>query len=172
MSPYPCFCLIVAALQPMLFESQVPKMSGPASEPVTYSISAKPPLANPARSSRFARFLGLIKRQNTAEATFNQGNGIPTPGSHLGASSEDMKLPAETSMIDEDDKIRRFYEPIDSYEGKHRYDPEAYWAEEEERKLVRKVGLPAPRYPTRVLTALRLTTEYAHGRASCSLRFN
>jgi len=33
----------------------------------------------------------------------------------------------------------RYYEPIDSYEGKHRWDPKAEWTEEEERKVVRKL---------------------------------
>lgn len=31
------------------------------------------------------------------------------------------------------------YEPIDTYEGKHRYDPKFDWEPEEERKVVRKV---------------------------------
>ena len=31
------------------------------------------------------------------------------------------------------------YTPIDSYEGRHRYDPTFTWTAEEERKLVRKV---------------------------------
>lgn len=32
-----------------------------------------------------------------------------------------------------------FYTPIESYEGKHRYDPKFEWEPHEERKLVRKV---------------------------------
>lgn len=34
----------------------------------------------------------------------------------------------------------RFYRPIDSYEGLHRWDPYFDWTEDEERKIVRKVG--------------------------------
>lgn len=34
----------------------------------------------------------------------------------------------------------RFYRPIDSYEGIHRWDPEFEWTEKEEQKIVRKVG--------------------------------
>src|SRR3954465_5485951 len=33
----------------------------------------------------------------------------------------------------------RYYEPIDTYEGKHRWDPNAEWTEQEERRLVRKL---------------------------------
>lgn len=35
----------------------------------------------------------------------------------------------------------KFNEPISEYEGRHRYDPEAAWTEEEEKTLVRKVFL-------------------------------
>lgn len=33
----------------------------------------------------------------------------------------------------------RYYEPIDSYEGKHRWDPSAEWTEAEEKRIVRKL---------------------------------
>ncbi|KAL4753318.1 hypothetical protein BDW72DRAFT_210477 [Aspergillus terricola var. indicus] len=33
----------------------------------------------------------------------------------------------------------RFYKPIDTYEGLHRWDPDFEWTEEEERKIVRKI---------------------------------
>ncbi len=35
----------------------------------------------------------------------------------------------------------RYYEPIDSYESKHRWDPTAEWTEKEERQIVRKLDL-------------------------------
>ncbi|KAL3471244.1 major facilitator superfamily domain-containing protein [Aspergillus californicus] len=34
---------------------------------------------------------------------------------------------------------RRYYRPIDSYEGLHRWDPDFEWTEKEERKIVRKI---------------------------------
>ena len=34
----------------------------------------------------------------------------------------------------------RFYKPLDSYEGKHRYDPDFDWEPEEERKVIRKAS--------------------------------
>lgn len=33
-----------------------------------------------------------------------------------------------------------FYRPIDSYEGRHRYDPKFQWGPHEEKKLIRKVS--------------------------------
>ena len=35
----------------------------------------------------------------------------------------------------------RYYEPIDSYEGKHRWDPKAEWSDHEEKLVVRKLDL-------------------------------
>lgn len=35
----------------------------------------------------------------------------------------------------------RFYEPPDSWESKHRWDPAATWTPEEEKKLLRKIDL-------------------------------
>lgn len=33
----------------------------------------------------------------------------------------------------------RYYEPIDEYEGKHRWDPQAEWTPEEEKRIVRRL---------------------------------
>jgi hypothetical protein len=38
--------------------------------------------------------------------------------------------------------LEAFHVPIDTYEGRHRYDPEFTWEPEEERRLVRKVCHP------------------------------
>jgi len=51
-------------------------------------------------------------------------------------SSDDEKRAAET-----DTELRtRHYEPPDSYESKHRWDPDATWTPEEEKRLYRRVG--------------------------------
>jgi hypothetical protein len=36
--------------------------------------------------------------------------------------------------------LKHHYAPIDSYEGKHRYDPDFVWDPKEEKKVVRKVS--------------------------------
>ncbi len=38
-----------------------------------------------------------------------------------------------------DSRAAQFYQPIEKYEGKHRFDPNATWTAEEEQKLVRTV---------------------------------
>ena len=40
------------------------------------------------------------------------------------------------------DTSEEFYAPIDSYEGRHRYDPEFQWDPKEEKRVVRKVWSP------------------------------
>jgi hypothetical protein len=40
----------------------------------------------------------------------------------------------------DDSGAAQFYQPIDKYEGKHRFDPNATWTPEEEQRLVRKVS--------------------------------
>ena len=56
---------------------------------------------------------------------------------------------SETAKTWEDEQVQgetfakggkvRFYKPIDTYEGRHRWDPNAEWTEQEEKKVVRKV---------------------------------
>jgi hypothetical protein len=59
------------------------------------------------------------------------------------ASTEDI----ETSQIDnihgsvfDDSGAAQFYQPIEKYEGAHRFDPNATWSAEEEKTLVRCVS--------------------------------
>ena len=46
-------------------------------------------------------------------------------------------------LVPEDDEtsLERFYAPIDSYEGRHRYDPKATWSRAEETALIRKLDI-------------------------------
>ena len=50
----------------------------------------------------------------------------------------------------------RYYEPIDAYEGKHRWDPKAEWTEQEERKIVRKLDLRICAWACLMFFALQL----------------
>ncbi|EPS45123.1 hypothetical protein H072_927 [Dactylellina haptotyla CBS 200.50] len=87
------------------------------------------------------------------------GSDGPSPVVSSHNSDTDLKRPSAvvtnpvsdaSSLSDESLKDRNttfdnaglddaFYEPIDSYEGKHRYDPKFEWDPKEERKLVRKI---------------------------------
>lgn len=46
--------------------------------------------------------------------------------------------------FEDSDSLETFYKPIESYEGRHRYDPDFRWEPEEEKAVVRKVGSAAP----------------------------
>ena len=50
----------------------------------------------------------------------------------------------------------RYYEPIDSYEGKHRWDPEAEWTEAEEKRVVRRLDRRICAYVCLMFFALQL----------------
>jgi len=50
----------------------------------------------------------------------------------------------------------RYYEPIDSYEGKHRWDPKADWSEKEEKHVVRKLDIRICSWACLMFFALQL----------------
>ena len=46
----------------------------------------------------------------------------------------------QKSTFDADSDEASFYKPIDSFEGRHRWDPEFHRSGKEEKRVVRKVG--------------------------------
>jgi hypothetical protein len=50
----------------------------------------------------------------------------------------------------------RYYEPIDSYEGKHRWDPKADWTDKEEKHVIRKLDLRICSWACLMFFALQL----------------
>lgn len=48
--------------------------------------------------------------------------------------------PASSVSASETDLVNKYYEPPDSYESKHRWDPKAVWTPQEEKRLVRKLN--------------------------------
>jgi hypothetical protein len=67
------------------------------------------------------------------------------------SSSTSIKDDVETSgeqnihgSVFDDSKAAELYRPVAKYEGRHRFDPNATWTEEEERKLVRTVRVLGP----------------------------
>jgi hypothetical protein len=67
-------------------------------------------------------------------------------------STTDIETPGLDNVhgsVFDDTGAAQFYQPIDKYEGKHRFDPNATWTPEEERKLVRTVRCPDISIPRR-----------------------
>lgn len=50
-------------------------------------------------------------------------------------------MPSEHYLVQPGLTMCRWYEPPDSYESKHRWDPRATWTREEEKRLTRKLDL-------------------------------
>ena len=50
----------------------------------------------------------------------------------------------------------RYYEPIDTYEGKHRWDPKADWTDKEEKHVIRKLDLRICSWACLMFFALQL----------------
>jgi MFS transporter, ACS family, DAL5 transporter family protein len=60
------------------------------------------------------------------------------------ASTEDIEQPGLDNIhgsVFDDSGAAQFYQPIEKYEGAHRFDPNATWTPEEENALVRTVSL-------------------------------
>ena len=102
--------------------------------PVSNSMALKP------RGSGISRLLRKIKGQRDESTPFSQNN-IPTSeaSSESAEFSDDSKGDTANTRINEETRLEQYYVPIDTYEGKHRYDPKAQWSPQEERKLVRKL---------------------------------
>lgn len=89
-------------------------------------------------------FLFFI-RAMAASSTSSGNSGTEKDGT-LGLNRKDhnaleAELPEYTpGRAFETAGLETHYEPIDSYEGKHRYDPGFKWTENEEQKVVRKVS--------------------------------
>ncbi|MCJ1434530.1 hypothetical protein MMC27_003899 [Xylographa pallens] len=92
-------------------------------------------------STRAARFLRKWKGQPDRQAAFTYPSEPVYLSEHSsinGAVDRDIKDSMHAD-IDDDDDLRKFYEPIATYEGRHRYDPKAQWTLQEEKTLVRRL---------------------------------
>ncbi|MCJ1291292.1 hypothetical protein MMC34_002835 [Xylographa carneopallida] len=67
---------------------------------------------------------------------------LETSGSSLSSSQDDTSVQLKNTKdgtVFSDTSVAEFYEPIEKYEGRHRFDQSATWSDEEERKLVRRL---------------------------------
>ena len=126
-------------------------------------------------STRAARFLRKWTGQPDKQAAFtfpSEPVYLSEHSSINGTVDRDVKDSMHAD-IDDDDDLRKFYEPIATYEGRHRYDPKAQWTLQEEKKLVRRVCILICKYTIPlILTYFSLTTRYVPGCALCSSHCN
>ena len=88
------------------------------------------------KRSKSVRFFSALK-SGTADA---DETTFARPQNTYADTSEEEII---GKNIDSDDgtNLEKFYVPIETYEGKHRYDPKATWSREEERSLIRKLDV-------------------------------
>ena len=68
-------------------------------------------------------------------------NVAPDPAEYVYDSSSTTSSTSDERKTFLTTGLEDCYVPIDSYEGRHRFDPAFTWQEEEEKKLVRKVSM-------------------------------
>lgn len=67
-----------------------------------------------------------------------------TPHTHAHTSEEDVledSIKPNLILKGDEASLERFYIPIDTYEGRHRYDPKATWTKAEETALIRRLDI-------------------------------
>ena len=102
--------------------------------------SGKPEARGSKSWSGAARALRMLKGQPDQTFAVQQ---TAASGSSIDDSLHDESV--KDLLPPQEDGLLHHYAPIDTYEGKHRYDPKARWSEEEEKKLIRIVK--PPHYP-------------------------
>lgn len=71
-----------------------------------------------------------------------------------GSVKDDIEGSGENNIhrsVFDDSGAAQFYQPVEKYEGRHRFDPTATWTPEEEQKLVRTVRISCNMSLIRVL---------------------
>ncbi|TVY17185.1 putative transporter protein [Lachnellula arida] len=84
------------------------------------------------------------------DISFAPVDPVPVTNSSSTSIKEDIETSGEQTIqgtVFDDSQAAEHYQPIEKYEGRHRFDPNATWTEEEERKLIRsldwRICLPA-----------------------------
>ena len=88
-------------------------------------------------ASGTAKWSRKLKRvESSKEKAFAVNLAGSETSSQNSATHEPGKVDDAETM---DDRLRKYYAPIDTYEGRHRYDPTARWTPKEEKRLVRSL---------------------------------
>lgn len=116
-------------------------------------------------TSKMQAFLRKARGQIDRPANIESKSTYVSKETAIGSASEsDQSLSHEHGSGDvfANGGDSRYYEPIASYEGRHRWDPHAEWTEQEEKKLVRKVcsTSPTPGPPFSQFRALEVCGKY------------
>jgi hypothetical protein len=79
-----------------------------------------------------------------ADVSFTTVDSASVTTSSSGSLKEDIESSTQNNIhgsVFDDSRAAQFYQPVEKYEGRHRFDPSATWTSEEEQRLVRTVRL-------------------------------
>ncbi|KAI4258526.1 MAG: hypothetical protein L6R42_005034, partial [Xanthoria sp. 1 TBL-2021] len=104
------------------------------------------------RHGAFARLTSKLRSRSNETSTFT-GAQV-----HQATASEEQNFGNnfDPNIKNDDVSLNKYYVPIDSYEGRHRYDPKATWTKEEEQSLIRKVDIRVCAYCCLMFFALQI----------------
>lgn len=98
----------------------------------------------PESSSKLSRFARLFTRSQSHSANEESTFAGTAHYKHADRSDEafigESQKPELVSQTEEV-SLEKYYVPIDTYEGRHRYDPKATWTVEEEKALIRRLDV-------------------------------
>lgn len=93
------------------------------------------------KRSRFARLFTRLQSQSiNNDSTFAgtaQYNHADRSDEAIVGENQKPGLVSQTEEV----SLEKYYVPIDTYEGRHRYDPKATWTTDEEKALIRRLDL-------------------------------
>ncbi|KAL8670639.1 MAG: hypothetical protein Q9168_004833 [Polycauliona sp. 1 TL-2023] len=111
-----------------------------------------PPAVSTGRMGVVARLGSKLKSTSNETSTFTgkQTHHVTTSEEdHLGSNLDPDSKSADLSLD-------KYYVPIDTYEGRHRYDPRATWTKQEEQSLIRKLDIRVCAYCCLMFFALQI----------------
>lgn len=79
------------------------------------------------------------RRRSSQRDSVKQTPQVHTSASPTSSADSAAELLDSSRKAFATDGIETFYKPIDTYEGRHRYDPDFEWDAKEEQRIVRQV---------------------------------
>lgn len=101
----------------------------------TSSIESPEPSSQRSRLARIFNKLRSTDKESTFARTTQYTYGDESEQAFVGESKKPVVSQADEISLD------KYYVPIDTYEGRHRYDAKATWSTEEEKALIRRLDL-------------------------------
>lgn len=103
-------------------------------------------------NSAFARIFSRLKSRPQEASTFAGPQFTRTNTSEEDSIGDQKGLSSPSDGAG----LERYYVPIDTYEGRHRYDPKATWTQAEETALIRRLDFRVCAYCCLMFFALQL----------------